>query len=112
MWRDAAGGIELGCTGTDPQADVQVANGAGMVSRITTLQGVVEGEPQEKEGSVSMTDNIEDVIEALEDLQQRLGQACEEQTEWDEEIDRQNLRQLLDDIDRVERVKMLMREIV
>jgi len=48
----------------------------------------------------------------LEELEEQLAEACGEQTEWREEIDRQNLRHLLVDIERVQRVKMLIEEIV
>jgi hypothetical protein len=99
---------------------------------------VVEGEPQEKEGSVNdETENdpgyarsglqpdpeqeeVEEEIAAeidgaylvLDELEEQLAEACEEQTEWREEIDRQNLRKLLDDIDQVQRVRMLIQQIV
>ena len=48
----------------------------------------------------------------LEELEEQLAEACSEQTEWEEEIDRQNLRKLLDDLDAVKRVELLIREIL
>jgi hypothetical protein len=48
----------------------------------------------------------------LDELEEQLSESCEEQTTWKEEIDRQNLRKLLDDLDAVQRVKLLIMEIV
>jgi hypothetical protein len=128
MWRDAVGGVKLARKGSDAEAHVQVANGAGVVNRIEALRRMVEGEPQEKEGSVSdyfippdpeqdetereFNDDLEDAYAVLDELEEQIAEACEEQTEWREEIDRQNLRKLLDDIDAVQRVKLLIRQIV
>jgi len=53
-----------------------------------------------------------DAYAVLDELLHQLEESCEEQTTWLEEIDRQNLRQLLVDIDRVQRVKMLIEQIV
>ena len=53
-----------------------------------------------------------DAYTVLDELEAQLSEACGEQTEWLEEIDRQNLRQLLNDIDIVQRVRMLIQEIV
>lgn len=66
-----------------------------------------EGDPVEV-----VADELEDAYLCLEELEEQLAEACEEQTEWKEEIDRQNLRKLLDDIDAVQRVKRLIEEIV
>lgn len=57
-------------------------------------------------------DQLEVTYMILEELEEQLAEACEEQTEWKEEIDRQNLRKLLDDLDAVQRVRMLVMEIV
>ena len=54
----------------------------------------------------------QDTYAVLDELAEQLAEACEEQTTWREEIDRQNLRVLLDDLDRIDRVKMLIQEIV
>lgn len=54
----------------------------------------------------------EDAYAVLDELEEQLAEACEEQTTWKEEIDRNNLRRLLDDLDQVQRVKMLIQEIV
>jgi len=56
--------------------------------------------------------NCADAYAVLDELTEQLAEACEEQTEWKEEIDRQNLRKLLDDLEAVQRVKMLVMEIV
>jgi hypothetical protein len=72
---------------------------------------VVEGEPQEKEGSVRL--DYEVAYEVLDALEAELVEDCEEaETEYREEIDRQNLRQLMDDIERIQRVKMLIEQIL
>ena len=55
---------------------------------------------------------IQDAYSVLDELEEQLEEACEEQTTWREEIDRQNLRKLLDDLDAVQRAKLLIMEIV
>ena len=111
MWRDATGCIELGCARSDSEADVQVANGASVVDRIATLRQVVACKPQEKE--CSLTNEIAVAYGVLNNLLDELVETCEEsETEYREEIDRQNLRQLMDDIDLVERVKLLIEQIL
>lgn len=56
--------------------------------------------------------DCQDTYAILDELETQLEEACEEQTEWGEEIDRQNLRRLLDDLDMVQRVRYLVMEIV
>jgi DNA replication initiation complex subunit (GINS family) len=54
-----------------------------------------------------------DADAVLEELETELADACDEsETEWREEIDRQNLRRLMDDIEQVQRVRILIREIL
>jgi len=66
----------------------------------------------EMTGEEQFIADCQDTYAILDELEEQLCEACEEQTEWREEIDRQNLRQLLDDIDKVQRVRMLVMEIV
>jgi len=48
----------------------------------------------------------------LDELIEQLSEECNSQTEWKEEIDRQNLRSLLQSIDEVEHVKYWIGEIL
>lgn len=60
----------------------------------------------------STADDCNTAYGILDELEEQLAESCEELTTWKEEIDRQNLRQLLDDLDAVQRVKLLLMEIV
>jgi hypothetical protein len=76
MWRHATGSVELARTRSDAEAHIQVANGAGVVNRISAVSRVVEGEPQEKEGSMNdreellerIKEEIEHVRESIKSL--------------------------------------------
>ena len=67
---------------------------------------------RDNESITEMVQLCVDAYTVLEELQEQLAEACEEQTTWKEEIDRQNLRKLLDDLDAAQRVMMLIQEIV
>lgn len=69
-------------------------------------------DPDQFHAELEMINNCEVAYAILEELEEQLAESCEEQTEWKEEIDRQNLRKLLDDIDQVQRVRMLIQQIV
>jgi len=119
VWSHATGCVELAIARDDAAADVQVANGASVgLAEILAIQRVATGKPQgseETEGSVNDPDAeayCQDAYAVLDELAEQLAEACEEQTTWREEIDRQNLRVLLDDLDKIDRVKMLIQEIV
>jgi len=60
----------------------------------------------------TLAEDCQDAYAVLDELIEQLSEMCEEQTEWREEIDRQNLARLLDDIAQVQRVIYLLREIV
>jgi len=117
--RHATGCVELAQARDDATADVQVANGASVgYPEVHAIQHMAASESQgceETEGSVNDPDAeayCQDTYAVLDELAEQLAEACEEQTTWREEIDRQNLRVLLDDLDRIDRVKMLIQEIV
>lgn len=75
--------------------------------------GTIEVLMQQEDDTIrALVAECEDAYVVLDELEEQLSEACEEQTTWKEEIDRQNLRKLLDDLDAVQRVKLLIMEIV
>src|SRR5215831_601361 len=132
MWRDTAGCDELAITRANARAVDPIANGACVGCTASCIQGLDQGEATSstcKEGSVSdgpdtgyesrnddaadvFADDIRATYAILDELLERLYEDCNTQTEWGEEIDRQNLRSLLQGIDEVEHVKAWVVEIL
>lgn len=73
---------------------------------------MTEEDRMDREAEESLAQDCQDAYAVLDELIEQLSEACEEQTEYREEIDRQNLQRLLDDIAQVQRVIYLVQEIV
>jgi len=70
------------------------------------------GYAERHETEMSFQEDLNTTYAMLDELVEQLAEACEEQTEWKEEIDRQNLRSLLQSIDEVEHVRGWIQEIL
>jgi hypothetical protein len=135
MRRHASRGVELARKGSDAEADIPIEVGASVgrsgsqaiprlaaseaqageacgMSDETEIDPGYACNPDESAGMQVLAEDLRGAYAVLDELIEQLAEACEEQTEWREEIDRQNLQRLLDDIAQVQRVIYLVQEIV